>query len=312
MRRKKPIASLGVTLCGLLLLSGSARAQSPEVKQEFGKQEEVKTVLWKASASAGFSLSTGNANVLTLSGGGNVTRNDGVNKIAFNLKGLYGVTDLPLFTDANGNKVVDADAELANERKTTAGLFLASFRYDRFFTKNNSGYISVNAGLDYPASKEFMGGAQIGYARQLVNTKLHLLSAELGYDFSYTRFRAPEIPPPTFEPNLFLHAGRLYLGYVLSVADHTTVEANVEALINLNSTHIGDRDVGVAAASRVNGQLAFTTKVWKALSLRAAATLRYNNAPGLTTQFPFAPDFPNRYNQKLDTLTELQLVINFI
>lgn len=62
----------------------------------------------------------------------------------------------------------------------------------------------------------------------------------------------------------------------------------------------------------MNGQLAFTTKIWKSLSLRAASMLRYNNAPGLTTLFPFAPDFPGRYNQKLDTLTELQLVVNFI
>jgi putative salt-induced outer membrane protein YdiY len=300
------------TLATLCLLGSSAWAQAPEVKQEFAKQEEVKQVVWKASASAGFSISTGNASVTTLSGGANISRNDGANKIAFAAKGLYGLTDLPVLTDLDGDKLVGSDAELGSERKTTAGLFLAALRYDRFFSKNNSGYIALNGGLDYPASKDFLGGGQIGYARQILNTKMHLLSGELGYDLNYTRFRAPDPIPATFQADLLLHSGRIFLGYVMSVADHTTIEANVEALINFNVAKIGDRDVDPGAASRINGQLAFTTKVWKALSLRAAASLRYNNAPGLTTAFPFKPDYPNRYNQKLDTLTELALVVNFI
>jgi len=299
-------------LCGAFAASGAAHAQAPEIKQEFGKVEEVKTVVWKASASAGFSISTGNASVFTLSGGATASRNDGKNKIAFGIKGIYGLTDIAVVNDLNGNKVVDDNSELTNQNKTTAAFLLGNFRYDRFFTTNNSGYISLNAGLDLPASKRFFGGGQIGYARQLVKTQMHLLSGELGYDLNYTNYLIPETPPATFAEHVVLHSGRLYLGYVLTVGTHTSVEANVEALINFNVAHIGDRDVGVGEASRVNGQLAFTTKIWKPLSLRAASTLRYNNAPGLTTLFPFAPDFAGRYNQKLDTLTELQLVVNFI
>ncbi len=306
------LAGSALTLSTLWLLGGSAWAQAPEVKQEFAKQEEVKQVAWKASASAGFSISTGNASVMTISGGANISRNDGANKLALNMKGLYGLTDLPVLNDLDGDKLVGSDAELGSERKTTAGLFLAALRYDRFFSKNNSGYVTLNGGLDYPASKDFMGGGQIGYARQILNTKMHLLSGELGYDLNYTRFRAPDPIPAMFQADLLLHSGRIYLGYVLSVADHTTIEANLEALINFNVAKIGDRDVDAGAASRINGQLAFTTKVWKALSLRAAASLRYNNAPGLTTAFPYKPDYANRYNQKLDTLTELALVVNFI
>lgn len=312
MLTMKSLVTAGSALCGVLLLSASAYAQVVEVKQVFGKLEEVPAVAWKASASAGFSISTGNASVTTLSGGFMASRNDGTNKIALGLKGIYGLTDLSAFTDGNGNMVADNDTELEVTRKTTAALLLGTFRYDRFFSKSNSGYITASAGLDSPASKRFMGGGQIGYARQIVNTKMHLLSAELGYDFNYTNYVTPEVAPAGFTENVLLHSARIFAGYILSVADHTTVEANVEALINFNVAHIGDRDVGAGQATRVNGQLAFTTKVWKALSLRASSMLRYNNAPGLTTLFPFAPDFAGRYNQKLDTLTELQLVVNFI
>lgn len=314
MLTTKSLLAAGSALCGVLFLAGSAHAQDQvvAVKQEFGKQEEVKEVIWKAAASAGFSISTGNASVMTFSGGFNASRNDGSNKIALGLKGIYGLTDIAVFADSDGDMKASLNSELTVERKRTAALLLGTFRYDRFFSKNNTGYIMASAGLDLPASKEFMGGGQIGYARQIVNTKMHLLSAELGYDFNYTRYIVPEAPPTNFEQNVFLHSARLYAGYVLSVADHTTVEANLEALVNFNVARIGDRDVAAGQATRVNGQLAFTTKIWKALSLRAATMLRYNNAPGLTTLYPFAADFPGRYNQKLDTLTELQLVVNFI
>ncbi len=314
MLTTKSLLAAGSALCGVLFFAGSAHAQDQvvAVKQEFGKLEEVKEVVWKAAASAGFSISTGNASVMTFSGGFNASRNDGSNKIALGLKGIYGLTDIAVFADSDGDMKASKDSELTVDRKRTAALLLGTFRYDRFFSKNNTGYIMASAGLDLPASKEFMGGGQIGYARQIVNTKMHLLSAELGYDFNYTRYIVPEAPPTGFEQNVFLHSARLYAGYVLSVADHTTVEANLEALVNFNVAHIGDRDVSAGQATRVNGQLAFTTKIWKALSLRAATMLRYNNAPGLTTLYPFAPDFAGRYNQKLDTLTELQLVVNFI
>ena len=74
--------SVALALLGLWALGGTARAQAPEFKQEFAKSEEVKRVVWKASASAGFSISTGNASVMTLSGGASASRNDGKNKIS--------------------------------------------------------------------------------------------------------------------------------------------------------------------------------------------------------------------------------------
>ena len=69
---------------------------------------------------------------------------------------------------------------------------------------------------------------------------------------------------------------------------------------------------GTAQATRFIGKVEFTTKIWKPLAFRAGFTARYNNAPALTTAFKFAPDFAERYNQPLDTLTELGFVVNFL
>jgi hypothetical protein len=207
-----------------------------------------------------------------------------------------------------------SDEQIAVQDKLTSGFFQSRLRYDRFFSTNNMGYVTVLAGLDRPAAKRAFVGGQLGYARQLVKTTMHLLAGEIGYDGVFINYIEPMPLPPAFVDNVFLHSLRLYVGYVLTVREHTTLDVNVEGLINLNSAHIGDQDFGPGEASRVNGKLAFTTKIWRPMSLRAATNLRFNNAPGLNTQIPLLPTYMGsyRYNQKLDTLTELSLIVNFI
>lgn len=288
-------------------------APGKDAKYEFGKVEEVKTVVWKASASAGFSAATGNANILTFSGGGLVSRNDGKNKIQATVEALYGRTSqFTGFEDLNGNMAIEANEPLISETTETAAFLKGLARYDRFFTPNNTLFATFFAGFDNPASKQYFLGGQLGYARQIVKSKMHELAAEVGGDFTYDRLRVPSPEPMGFNPEVILGAGRLYLGYVLSVSTHTSVRANVEALINFNSLTIGDRPVGVAEATRVNGKLEFTTQIWKPLSFRAAFSARFNNAPAPFAKFATPIDHPNHYNQKLDTLTELGLVVNFI
>ncbi|MBL9008899.1 MAG: DUF481 domain-containing protein [Myxococcales bacterium] len=285
-----------------------------DAKYEFGKVEEVKTVVWKASASAGFSAATGNAEVLNFSGGGLVSRNDGKNKVQVTVEGLYSNTKQPNgFIDTNNNKVLDADESINDPLLTeTAANLKGLARYDRFFTTNNTVFATFFAGFDNPASKQYFLGGQLGYARQIVKTKMHEMFGEVGGDFTYDYLRAPDPSPMGFSPEVILGSGRLFLGYVLSVNTHTSVRANVETLINLNALTIGDRSVGAAEATRVNGKLEFTTQIWKPISFRAAFTARFNNAPAPSTRYPSVKEHPEHYNRKLDTLTELGLVVNFI
>lgn len=303
-----------------LVWSGVAQAQPTgtyEPKFSYARPEEVKErtqVEWKAAASAGLSYAAGNANMLTLTGGGNFSRTDGKNKIALHLEGIYGLTWLRQLGDLNGNGVVDADDEVVQVRQTTAGFLLGTFRYDRFFTPRNTLYITTLAGLDWPASKQALAGLQAGYGRVIVKTRSHELLGEAGIDYGYTNYRAPDPIPAAFAEHVHLGAARLFVGYNVTIRDNTTLASSLEALINLNPTTIGDRAVGPAEATRLNGKVALTTQLWKKLNLRAAFGIRYDHTPGLNTQLKFAQGYtgPLRYNQPLDMLTELSLVVTFL
>ncbi|MCS6914368.1 MAG: DUF481 domain-containing protein [Myxococcales bacterium] len=303
-----------------LLCSGVAQAQPTgtyEPKFSYVKPEEAQgttRVEWKAAASAGLSYAAGNANMLTLSGGGNLSRNDGKNKIALQVEGIYGLTWLRQLGDLNGNGVIDADDEVVQVQQTTAGFLLGTFRYDRFFTPRNTLYITTFAGLDWPASKQALVGLQAGYGRLLVKTKAHELLGEAGIDYGYTNYRAPDPIPDAFVEHVHLGAARLFVGYNVTIRDNTTLASSLEALINLNPATIGDRAVGPAQATRLNGKVSLTTQLWKKLNLRAAFGLRYDHTPGLNTQLKFAQSYtgPLRYNQPLDMLTELSLVVTFL
>lgn len=303
--RRTTLVSVALLSLGFVIATPAAAADDP--KFVFAKPTEVKTVEWKATAQAGFVLTTGNANQATFSGGFMGLRNDGKNKLQLDLNGAYAEATILTPVDLNGNGKVDGTNEISNQRKVTAGNFLGKLRYDRFFTKNNALYLAVYAGLDVPASKEVFVGAQVGYSRQLLKTNMHELLAELGYDFSYVQYVVP------VDSSVMLHSGRAFVGYGLTLSENTNISASVEALINLNPVTIGGVDRSVAEATRVNGKVALTTKLWKNLSFRAAFSMRYDNSPSLrpALSLPYGPDF-KLFAEKLDTMTEIGLIVNFL
>jgi hypothetical protein len=286
------------------LCSASARADDP--KYDFGKQEQPKAkVEWKASAQIGLMATTGNSQSVNLSGGISASRNDGKNKVALDVTGAFGRSEVLTVVTAP-NPV--AGMQLDFQPKITAANALAKLRYDRFFTTNNSGYVSAFVGLDYPAGKDLLGGGQIGYARQIVHTPKNLLSGEVGYDISFVDFVTPE------GSHTLLHSARLFLGYVLTINDSTALTASVEALINGNPVDIAGNHYGFADASRVIGKASITTRLWKNLSFRFSFTARFDNAPAavpLPSGFTPPPGF-QLLADRLDTLSEASLVITFL
>jgi hypothetical protein len=285
---------------------------------EPGKQQAGSGVVWRALTSIGFSETTGNSNVVSLSGSGLVSRDDGSNKIALSVEGVFALSQQIVCLDIYGRVSLDPNciatlpSEVGTKTTTLAAFFLGKLRYDRFLTPNNSLYITGLSGFDQPADIVVTAQGQAGYSRMILKTKMHQLSAELGYDFTWDRLAPPLTPPMGFVQDIFLHSGRGALSYMLAVSDHTSLHVSAETLINLNLVHIGDRDVYPAQASRVNGKVEFTTKIWKPLAFRAAFTVRYNNAPTLNSTINYDPNNPLRYNQPLDTLTELGLVMQFL
>lgn len=329
---------------------GNAQAQDLPSANQFNaaysvaKQEEVKAVVWKASAALGFSLATGNANFFNLSGGANAVRNDGKNKLTLDLNGVYATTNTPVLVDRNGNGVADDETEIGSRTDTKAGYLLFQGRYDRFFTTNNAGYVKAYVGTDFTAAKKALTGAQLGYSRQLFKTPLHDLQVDIGADYNYTNYL---IEAAGGNSNVHIASARLAASYNLMLGENTRFEASAESLINLNGAAIGDRYAQPADATKLNGKLSLTTKVWNRLSFRFGFGVRYDNCPAPNATFKYANFsrelhgagenqtcsslenfirdnigtlftaqdlqlYKVRYNQKLDTLTEANLVFNFL
>ena len=75
--------------CFVVLVCACAVARADEPKYEFAKPDEVKGVVWKASANLGLLGTYGNSRSVALSGALNISRNDGKNKIALDAAGAY-------------------------------------------------------------------------------------------------------------------------------------------------------------------------------------------------------------------------------
>jgi hypothetical protein len=317
----------GLVTAGLCAAPGAVRADDP--KYEFGKQEEVKTVVWKVSAGLGALGTYGNSRSVTINGSLNVSRNDGKNKIALDAVGAYSeawvrslnAVDADMNQDMNGINASELQAAADRAEQRAAANWLAKLRYDRFFTPRNSGYVSAFVGQDIVAAKTVLTGGQIGFSRLLVHSDMHELAAEIGYDLTYVDYAA------TDTPSTLIHSARLFLGYVLSFKKDTALNASVEALINGNPIDVGpagdpDTHKGFGEASRVIGKLSLTTLIWKALSLKVGLTARYDNAPaplaivlpkdasGATIPLMQGLFMPRA--DRFDLLAEMGLVVTFL
>jgi putative salt-induced outer membrane protein YdiY len=294
--------SLGLALAALCVAS-AAHGQEP--KFEYGKKEEVKEVEWKASASAGFVLTTGNSRTLTLSGSAAASRKAGDDKLGLEAAGAYARSDVLVFTDKDMSGTI-GPGEIDRETQTTAKNWLVKLRYDRFFAEKNSGYLAGKVGADEPAGKTLYGGGQIGYSRQLYKDEQHEVLAEIGYDFSYESYVAPNTK------NQAIHSARLFAGYTGKLTEDTGLLANVEALFNLNEETGPTGDISSFEDTRVIAKTALTTKLAKHIDFRFAFTLKFDNAPAaLPTKIPFAMGFVPLADT-VDTQTEATLIVNFL
>jgi Protein of unknown function, DUF481 len=301
--------TLATMLGALALFAGSSVAYADNPTFTYGTYEEKKVVEWKATASAGLLLSTGNSNQLSFTGAAMGSRDDGRNKLQLDASGSYARASVLVVDDVNMNNVIDP-GDLTHKTLTSTALWNTKLRYDRFFSANNLGYIDAFAWGNEPAGKKVVAGGQAGYSRQLFKNDVHLFKAEIGYDFSYELF-------VTGSPDKFyLHSLRLFLGYVATLTKDTSFNLSVEYLGNMNSYN-GPYAVRVSSFgdSRVNGQTALTTRIWKKLSFQISFTAKYDNVPapipisGLLSGFTFAS--PQK-SESLDTITAATLLMSFL
>ncbi|HVZ73963.1 MAG TPA: DUF481 domain-containing protein [Polyangia bacterium] len=301
-----------------LFATGAAVAQA-DPKFDYGKAEEVKDVKaveWKAQAKGGFLMTSGNSSTTNGTVGLNASRKEGNNKLALEGGLAYGKSRIfDATVDAN-NQITALDSR---EVETTNS-WLAKGRYDRFFTTNNSAFVTAIGSGDKIAGKTFAGGGQIGYSRQLLKNDMNTLVAELGYDFSYERY--VQQPMKTLDP-VSIHSARLFVGETLKATEQTGLTASVEALFNLNkesgALNVDTNTPGVDAFkdTRVIGKLGVTTTVYKSLSIGLGFTLKYDQNPAprpIPATAPMGASYGpgvKAFADTVDTLTEATLIYTF-
>jgi hypothetical protein len=308
-------------LC-LILVARAAAAQS-NPKFEYGKAEEVKVVEWKAQAKGGGLMTSGNSQTLNGNLGASVSRKEGNNKLALDGGFAYGKSRI---ITATPDPVVANQVDINQQTVTTTNNWLARGRYDRFFTANNAAYALGQIGADKIAGKTLTGGGQIGYSRQLFKNEMHLVVAELGYDFSYERYVQP--PDQTLDP-VSIHSARAFLGETFKVSGVTGLSASVEALFNLNkeskALNINTKAPGVDPFkdTRVNAKAGMTTTLYKSLSVGAGFLLKYdqNPAPRPLPKLPagtlpmptivFGPEL-GPFADRVDLQAEVTLIYTFL
>jgi hypothetical protein len=283
-------------------------------------------VEWKAQVKGGFLMTSGNSQTTGASVGGNVSRKEGNNRLTFDTGAAYGrsnVVNPTVVTTTDPMTMVTTNTITAVPRKDieTNNNWFTKGRYDRFFTANNSGYVSAQAAGDQVAGKSFYGGGQIGYSRQVYKSEMHLLVAELGYDLSYERY--VQNPGPTHDP-VTVHSARIFAGETLTLTKATGITASVEALFNLNKEGSAlvypSGATGVAAFedTRVNGKLGLTTTLYKRMSISFGFLIRYDENPaplpipsGSPAGAAFAMGFVP-FADRVDTQTSATLVYTFL
>jgi hypothetical protein len=303
---KGTIAGLTCTLCALAVAGAGGRAFGQEPKFEYGKAEEVKKVEWKVSAQAGLILTSGNSRTTTTSIGAAASRKAGDNKFGLEVSGAYAKADLFVPNDLNLDGDIDP-GEIGSVEATTTKAWSVKTRYDRFFTKNNSGFVVARLAADEPAGKELLAGGQIGYSRQIFKNAVHEVVGEGGYDYSYENYVAAG-------DAISVHSARLFAGYNGTLSDSTGVSTSIEVLLNLNEEDTPAGTVDPLDDTRMTGKASLTTKLSSIVSFRFGFLARYDNAPAPRPPFAgiaFASGFVP-LAEKLDTQTEVALIINLL
>jgi hypothetical protein len=335
--RSTLFACAAVLTVGLLPTLASAQGEA-NPKFEYAKHEELKKVEWKALVKSGLMYSSGNSQLTNFTAGFLVSRKDLWNKFALDGGFAFAKSSVLVANDvhdATGNPGADGliqPDEFYRSRQTSANQWNLKARYDRFFTKNNSGYVAGLAAGDHVAGKEFFGGGQAGYSRQIVKTLKAEMLGEIGYDFSYEKYMNPAAGTPG---SVNIHSARLFLGGSYKLLADTILSTSIEVLSNLSKEAVPNWQTGTSHLpamedTRINYKAAVSTKLWKNVSLGVAFTLKYDNNPALRpAPKGFAFDDVNfpiqvvtspthwegnhaRFADKLDTLTELVLIVNFI
>ncbi len=300
--------SLALALAGsALLVSPAVRADDP--KFAYGKAADVaKLPPWAASVTAGFGMTTGNAQSVNFTGAGMVSHRFGDSDLlAFDATVAFQRSTVQTAVDVNADGVITPD-EVLDITQSVSEAWGTRLRYDHFFDPVNGVYGLVLAGGDIPAGKQFVGSAQAGYTRVLFRTATSELVGEAGLDYSYQRYVVGD-------PNSINFAAvRAFLGYLGNPTPDLSYNASIEYLGNLTEQNTPTGRVGAFGDNRAVGKLGVTWKIFGDGSLGFRFRALYDSAPAPKPPpagFSWAAGYQPLANP-WDTFTELVVVYKLL
>lgn len=291
----------------LALFASAAFAQDPKFdKPKAEEAKEKDKIVWKASINAGLVLNTGNANNVAFTAGAMASMLAGRNKLQLDVGGTYARATALSADDTDASGTIDSN-EIVRTQSTSAALWSLKLRYDRFLSLKDALYLAGVASGNKPAGVNVAGGVQAGYSRTLFKNEMHLVLAELGYDFTYQ--------DNVTGIDLSLHSLRLFAGYTLTFSTNVGLVLGVEALGNLNTIdgYAAGTKVKAFGNTRINGSAALNAKLWKNIAFQVSFLAKYNTNPAPRAPFalPYTAGFVPRA-EKLDTVTSLSLVVTLL
>ena len=284
-----------------------ATAAGAQETPRFVKGEDLaKAPPWTASVTAGFGMTTGNAESLNLTAGAGTGHRFGANLLTLDATAAITRTTTTSAVDANGDGSITPD-EVRSQTQNTSEAWGVRLRYDHFFDLN-AVYALGQAAGDRPAGKEFVGGAQVGYSRALVKTPTGELVGEIGVDYAHQVYVTGS--PGTLD----VASLRAFLGWIGNPNADLSYSVGVEYLGNLNTEDTPTGRVGAFGDNRVNGKVGLTWKIFGDGSLGFRFRALYDSAPAPKPPpagFSWAPGYAP-LAEKLDTFTELVLVYKLL
>jgi hypothetical protein len=265
----------------LLFLPGKSRADEPTQLTERAQEQaptENKTA-W--TLSGGAVLNTGNTQAWTVSTGTSFQLIRGPHALL--LESAFNMSRANIRNDGFGYQ-------------TNARNWNSRARYDYFFTDLDAAYVSIRHRWDTFAGLDTRLQNQVGYLRNFFRKENHRFWGEAGYDLTYDNLWPNPFPDPAdptmtmfLDDTVFVHAGRIFLGYTNHLNEHVLFETGAEALFNFQ---VG-RDIRFNYDARLVSQLA------SRLELELKFRLLFDNVP-----------VPG--NLKVDTTTTANLIVTLI
>lgn len=186
--------------------------------------------------------------------------------------------------------------------ETTVENYQGLLRYDYFFNDKVSLFLQSTGRYDRFQGLDLRLNIDPGVAYYFINTKLHRLQGELGYDFQYDIRRnearvqplpddapAGTPPLPLLDKTQALHNSRLFVGYENSLRKEASIIASGEYLQNFADFDRFRLIFTVGLKSNLSDKLAIATTY----------TLRYENKPLPTVE-------------KSDQIAAINLVYTFL